>query len=332
MTIILFILLVINLLFFRKFKQYHNILQFLLLLFISAFRYGVGSDYFNYKEWIENNSNGYIELIGIWYEPLYSFFAIVINQFKLSSQVFFFITSFLFLLNINFFLSKINKITVGIFLFFLFGIYYDSFNTIRQSLAMSFLLISTLYTRNIKIFIFLVFMAFSIHIMSIIGAIFLLPFLFKLNKSSYLILFPVTTFALFYLFNNFNSILNNFDFLSEHDLSNDIQLNSVKGISFYFYLILFILNSFLFLKYNYKNILINIFFYLSFVHLNLLFFVDKQLSVIRIAGLFYIFPIFIFLLYEKKQIEYFLLFIGAAYFMYFLFVNQMYIDFKLTFQ
>ena len=150
-------------------------LDFLILFFLSAFRATtVGGDLENYipnfhlaceasslKELFESSG----------YEPLYMLLQKLIGIISPTDRFFLFITSIISLSGPFFLFRKYSPLPIlSLFLYYLLGYYSNTFNNVRQSMALSlcFFSIPFILERDIKKFLLLVFAALNIHFSSAI--------------------------------------------------------------------------------------------------------------------------------------------------------------------
>lgn len=134
------------------------------LFFLSAFRYGIGTDYFSYVEiyqiWIPRSN--FITI-----EPLYYYLNKAIYHFAGNDYQWLFIVCSV--LYIYFVFKSIFKMSVNpafsIFLLFSMSFYLSSFNTMREHIGCAILLYALSYfeKKDIKRFIFFVIVATGFH-------------------------------------------------------------------------------------------------------------------------------------------------------------------------
>jgi hypothetical protein len=156
------------------------ILSFILLLDFSLFcglRYNVGIDYMNYYHSITKNTYKNIQLTGSQFEAGYIFICDFISVLRLPPHSLFII--FAFLTNLFLFLGIRNyssNVTLSFFVYFSNGIFFNTFNVMRQFLAVmiGFYAVKFIIEKNIYRFVFLVFVASLFHK----SALLLLPFYF----------------------------------------------------------------------------------------------------------------------------------------------------------
>ena len=132
------------------------LLAFLSMFFISGFRYGVGTDYFNYEYIFKN-----ISLNNISAEFSYDFLSIFIKKFFSNAQIIFLVTSFIILMLFFISIPKYSKrYELSIFLFITMYHFYYSMNIVRQYIAISIVLygIRYIFSENFKNIYFVLFL------------------------------------------------------------------------------------------------------------------------------------------------------------------------------
>jgi transmembrane protein EpsG len=221
----------------KKNKISFLVLQIILICFVSwfaGFRDGLGQDYINYDSWLNRGSDYFP--ISIFYEPLYSIFAIIVSKTFFSSVFFFFsMASITNYLTIKYF-YKFDYAYYIIFIYLLSGFYSGSFNLVRQVCATAIFLYSTKYI-EVKIFykyVLAIFIASSIHL----SAIFLLPFYFiasiNLSKLSYLFILIFTFLVGWLLKSNIEALIPNVNFYYNYYLERD-EISSGNGFFIYLF-------------------------------------------------------------------------------------------------
>lgn len=163
-------------------KYVYLYIAFLSVFFLSAFRYGLGKDYFNYldifldisKNGKDYNYDGRLEIGYLWLNQAIIFFG-------LSYDYLIIVVSFIFTLFIFLSYPKENK---AVFHFFIFGVYlFVSFSLLRNSIAFSIVLFAImnfyLYNKKLK-YTFFIIISSLFHISSLI----LIPFVFINKKTS----------------------------------------------------------------------------------------------------------------------------------------------------
>lgn len=169
-------------------KKYYLLIVFFILYIFSAIRFDVGVDFMAYYESLNNFKYG---TSSFQFEPMNMLIINLINYFEFNYQIFLLIYSFLSLVGIYYFINKLSKYKkLSIFIFFTIGIYYFStFNLLRQSVAVSLLLIGVvkLIEGKDKQFFVLLFFASSFHLSSIIGIVYYF-FRIRLSIFNYLLI------------------------------------------------------------------------------------------------------------------------------------------------
>ncbi|VTU07114.1 Uncharacterised protein [Actinobacillus indolicus] len=140
----------------KVYKDVLYTLSFFIVWLVGAFRYNVGTDYPNYVYIFENIDEYEFGKL----EPLYYLLNQLILYLNLDAQWLFFVTSFI----ITFFVYKVGKnYHRGWFVvFFILLFYFQSFNIVRQIVAMSIMLYgihSLIHSSNWKFLICILFAA-----------------------------------------------------------------------------------------------------------------------------------------------------------------------------
>lgn len=171
----------------------------LVMSIFAGFRYNVGTDwitYYNYFNYIGNTHSGYME-------PLYNLLNIIVyeisHSFSVLCTVIMFIMQLLVYKTLFYYNDKIQKISIsfGVFIFS-FSLYVNSFNGMRQDLAVAIIFFSFIFLleRRYLRYILLVLFASAIHN----SAIFCLFFLFfKLNSKKYGVILNYIYISLLFL-------------------------------------------------------------------------------------------------------------------------------------
>lgn len=122
--------------------RYLNIVPFILLFCVSAFRYKVGMDYGIYVSAYEAIKNGFSVRTDIFSRLLFRFMSV----FQLSPQWYFIITSFLMNLFIYIVInSESENIPLSYYIFLCGTMYFASMNTVRQFMAIALFYMSLKY-------------------------------------------------------------------------------------------------------------------------------------------------------------------------------------------
>ena len=162
------------------YKYFFLFVSFILPLFISAARYAVGTDYFNYINYyfIPMLNGGKLPFSSKEYAFILLIkFATLINEY----QVIFIISSMLILLFIFKGIWKYNsKYKIYIYIMYIFLIFPTSFNNIRQNISIAILIynLNSIFEKNLRKYILFSILAILFHSSSII----FLPMYFIYNK------------------------------------------------------------------------------------------------------------------------------------------------------
>ncbi len=153
----------------NEFKVYYPICTFLILL--AGFRSDtVGGDLENYIPHFEamcrTNISDFSEVISMQYEPGYALIVKLISLISHNSQVFIFVTAILSLIGPFFLFKKYSRsIWLTLFFYLFWGLYTNTFNNIRQSIALSivFFAIPLIFEKRLLRFIITILIATSCH-------------------------------------------------------------------------------------------------------------------------------------------------------------------------
>ncbi|SFM25880.1 EpsG family protein [Gracilibacillus orientalis] len=220
------------------YSKVYLISSFIILFIISSIRAeSVGTDTDNYLRGfkvIKNTSWNRMFEAERW-EFGYIFLNKLSAYISNNDQIILFVTSFVFLFGIGYFIYKnSNNVVFSLYLFVSLFLYFFSFNGIRQAIAMSIIAsgFHLIRERKLKKYLVIVCIASLFHITAIlmIGIYFI--YSIKLTKKN--IIFILVTFVIFYslLGSIINFVLTNIDSLNY--LSNDV---SFEGSGFLFPLI-----------------------------------------------------------------------------------------------
>lgn len=219
-------------------------IAFLLLLLLAILRNeNVGTDLHNYISAF--NDNGIEETN---FEFGYIYFTEFLKIISLNNQFFILATSIITLIPIYWICVKLQNTVKGAYIFLiylLFDFYLFSFSGIRQSIAISFFLISIYYLsiNDYKKCISLYIVAISFHI-SVIFYIPIILFTYFFNFNKRICLFLLTCSIMFSLLGiSFLSyIINNIDLSSLNLLKKyEVYNTTMKGDEFNFYGLIFFL-------------------------------------------------------------------------------------------
>lgn len=196
---------------------------------VAGIRYGIGTDYYSYLSIFENIKSGN----EVRTEIGFNFLNLLVANMGGNIHVLFFLISFLTFLFIYLSLHKYRKsISVGLGMFiFMLLFYHDSFNGVRQVLAVSILLYSFNFIIEKRFWKFLitVLLASSFHLSSLV----VLPFYYIYNRlgersNTYRLGIYIVVVLLVF---NYDSLLNVFISLSP-DLTYYSKYLSNGGFSF----------------------------------------------------------------------------------------------------
>lgn len=217
MTVYLILLVIVISIFIQKYsiRKYLDTSILLILIALATLRgHSVGADTPTYLEYYTNAISLKYHLDGLkefgFYYLIYLLRLVTDNQI-----VFFLLISFLTYIPLFIFLKKTSKnISLSLFLYIVMGYYTQSFNIIRQSIAMSLILLALYFLslRSYKKSIFFYVLATQFHFSAIALAI-IYPIRFlKIKFANALIIMIISFMIGLYLVSNSN-IINNFIFL-----------------------------------------------------------------------------------------------------------------------
>lgn len=163
----------------------------IILTYFSGFRDGLGQDYLNYKDIIQQNDRVYS-----YTEPLFTLMVKLVAD-SLFTEVFFFL---FFAFITNFIIIKVfnryNNFQVMVFIYLSFTIFYfNTFNIVRQFASAAIILYAFKYIEERAFFkyIIIILIASSIHL----SAFFCLPLYFLWNIRPNRIFITIITFTSF---------------------------------------------------------------------------------------------------------------------------------------
>lgn len=193
----------------QKIKYY--ILSFMPLFVLSAFRYGIGTDYFaryvpDYSIVAQGGVPYHLEYGFIFFEKILSFF---VGNNPDSYWILFFFTSLIFIAFVGMSIKRSNNIPLSLFLFLFGGFYFGSMNIIRQYIAISIVLYFSKYIfqKSYIKFYFGLLLALCFHNMAFIYIILPLLAHLKLDNKKTTIVFFVSILLMFALPNILEVIL-----------------------------------------------------------------------------------------------------------------------------
>lgn len=160
-------------------QKIFKIILVLWLIYFSTFRDGLGEDYYQYIIRIQNNYT-----LSFFDEPAFTWISSWINRYNLSYIVFFFITSVLVVLFSILSLFKLPYpfFSILTFLIHFGGGYIQSFNTIRQCVAVGFFIYAYKFIFEKKLFQYLlvIVLASFFHL----SALLLIPVYWLVDKKN----------------------------------------------------------------------------------------------------------------------------------------------------
>lgn len=136
-------------------QRFFIFMALLVMVLIAGLRYNVGQDYIGYTFYY--NERPYLdESIGMELEYGYTILVNFLNELNLKVWSYF-MTSAIITYVLLFYSFKNYKhlLYLGVFFFFTYGLYFFSFNGVRQAVAMSALAVAVMYIQERKIFHFL---------------------------------------------------------------------------------------------------------------------------------------------------------------------------------
>lgn len=147
-----------------------DIIFFVFLTIISGFRYGVGTDFFNYERYFYLIESGYPAPA----EPGFIYLSLIISKLNLNSQALFLtlsaLTMFFLFKGIKYYTNNEYTFKPVLYIIFLIFTYFTSFNGVRQALAAAILFYASKYIVEKSLWKFSVWilLAMSFHSSSVI--------------------------------------------------------------------------------------------------------------------------------------------------------------------
>lgn len=291
--IVYFIVLSISLFLFyighKRNKWIFKVLSLFILIVFSGCRYMVGIDFVSYW-WI------YEEINGILIEPGYTAICKVLSNANFGAQLhFFFFSAITLLIIVRGILFYNNKHAVLCLFIYLFaGFYVDSFNIVRQSLAIAIFFWSGKYiiNRQLKKYIICILGATCFHMSSIT----LIPFYYILNRhySRYAIAIIMVISLLISYYGIIDRFMEYLPIYTKYlESGNEFNVNSNLGLGFYIkYLIgiiMLLAKEKIIDKFPQLNMALNAYFW----YLILMGMMQNYLVFLRVAYYFQIFLIII---------------------------------------
>lgn len=230
------------------------------LFILSAFRgYSVGGDLENYIPQFEHIARlrSIDDLKSLWdqsfREPGYLILSFLIGKISNSPRIFLIITSFISLIGPALLIFRYStNILLSFYLYYSFGFYTNSFNNIRQAIALSicFFAFHALIRRDLKRFLLIVILASSFHYSAIFFLI-VFPFInIRLNYKKIITIFLCGLIAFYFCrFSIMSTLLNVMSFKYDSELISNAEN---KGWSL-FVLYSLILFCEMYLAHNFKK-------------------------------------------------------------------------------
>ncbi len=166
-------------------SHYFYFISSTFLFLISALRYEVGTDFFGYYNFINGVSIQDIKN----FEILYNLLAIISKSILNNGQFFIAVIAFLTIFNISYSIYKLSPYAeISLIIFFGLGYYFNTFNVVRQYLAISLIIlaISFWYNEKKRLGLLMLIPPILIHFSSLIFVvIFIMLNLIKENKIIY---------------------------------------------------------------------------------------------------------------------------------------------------
>lgn len=134
-------------------KTVYVAVMFVLLYFVSVFRYGMGNDYFSYiRIFGEISATGWDGILTGKYEPLFALLTKLITCVTQSSEVMYAIYAALILAPVAFAIRKYSdNVWLSVTVYLCFTFFYTSLSFIRQSLAVSVIILAYGFMKRRKI-------------------------------------------------------------------------------------------------------------------------------------------------------------------------------------
>lgn len=227
----------------RKIKLL-DVVFFVFITAVSGFRYGVGTDYFNYVRYFNQIESGYNAPA----EPGFNYLAMLIAKLTLNSQALFLVfsvlTMFFFYRGLKYYLNNDFIFKPVLYIVFVIFTYIPSLNGIRQALAAAIIFYASKYIIEKKFFKYSLYVLFAslFHLSSLIFLA--LYFIVKRDYNKILLLF-VLFLSLFLAKSGFiNQILEiillNFSYLDFGGYINNMLYSSYNDREVDFGIVFFI--------------------------------------------------------------------------------------------
>lgn len=173
-------------------KTIYLAIMFVLLYFTSVLRYGMGNDYFSYiRIFNEISASDWSIVFSGKYEPLYALIAKLIASFTQNPEVMYAVFAALILIPVAFAIKKYSdNVWLSVTVYLCFTFFYTSLSFIRQSLAVSVIILAYGFMKKRKIVPVLILgvVAIMIHYTAAVFIPFYLLTLIKPTKK-YLIIY-----------------------------------------------------------------------------------------------------------------------------------------------
>lgn len=282
----------------RVVKKYNNfiskifaILSFLTVWIISAIRYGVGTDFFYYYNFIKQletvqirNSEYGFKLIGL-----------LIKSFSNNGQLLIIICSFVTIFLVyKVILKETTYPELSILLFFGLGYYFNSLNIIRQYLAISLVFYASGYLLNKRkvFFLLLMILASLFHYSALVALLLIVTFKLKDTKFLNTKFIILGFICIFIFYDNFIGIALSFGDYSIYKNTRYI-IEGANPIFFFIYFSITIVLTIFKTKIVRLNIKNEIYFLYILIGTGILLLGTKSLLLTRLSEYFTIFTLLI---------------------------------------
>lgn len=173
-------------------KTIYLAIMFVLLYFVSVLRYGMGNDYFSYiRIFKEISASDWSIVFSGKYEPIYALITKLISTFTDNPEIMYAIFAALILIPVAYSIKKYSdNVWLSVTVYLCFTFFYTSLSFIRQSLAVSVIILAYGFMKKRKIVPVLILgvIAILIHYTSAVFIVFYLLTLIKPTKK-YLIIY-----------------------------------------------------------------------------------------------------------------------------------------------
>lgn len=282
-------------------KKVYVLTVFSVLYLVSAFRYGMGNDYFNYHSIFMQyrNENDFFRSMAIVTEPVFSFLNWFISRF--TDDIIFInaVYSLIILIPVAYIVLKYSKcVWLSCYLYICLTFFYTTLNFTRQSMAASIILLSYYFIKEKKHWVVVLIAIFAAFFHST-AIIFIPVYLISLIRPTKYLYASLSVFALVCYFSVdilFDFFANLLATLVHPRFSEYVGSRFQQGLDWYFILIPALIFILIYMAYqtdwrkNEKNSVIYVNF--SFYSLIIWFFLTKIMLIERFSMYFYIFLIF----------------------------------------